>query len=100
MTEDLNTMSLDEFVQSGYLQEVNRKFFHPMGIALSVIQNADGKVEGFGPIWDYRNEPTGIRFAVIDEDMKIKAHNIEAQRKKSAKERFQQLGYIIQFLEG
>jgi hypothetical protein len=31
-------MSGDEFREKGYLQEVNRRFFHPLGIALAAIR--------------------------------------------------------------
>lgn len=96
MIDDINTMSLDDFVKSGYLQEVNRKFLHPMGIALSVIADEKGQIQGFGPIWDHRNDPEGIRYDRIDEDMTRKAQKVENHRKKKAKERYQKLGYIIQ----
>lgn len=33
-------MDLSEFVESGYLQEVNRQFFHPLGLGL-IINNTD-----------------------------------------------------------
>jgi hypothetical protein len=31
---DIERMAISEFVDEGYLQEVNRRFFHPLGLAL------------------------------------------------------------------
>lgn len=99
MTEIKNTMSLKDFVESGFLQEVNRKFFHPMGIALSVTADKKGIFQGFGPILDYRDHPHGILFKEIDPEMILKAQTVENHRYKTAKIRFRQLGYITQPLE-
>lgn len=100
MTEGINTMSLNDFVKLGYLQEVNRQFFHPMGMALSVIGDEKGQFQGFGPIWDYRHDLEGIRFGdKIDQDVLQKAQHVKFHKKKMAKERFQRLGYVIQPLK-
>ena len=45
----------------GYLQEVNRGFFHPLGLALE-LDMEDGSLK----VWDYREDPEGIRFEGID----------------------------------
>lgn len=55
-------MNLKEFVEIGLLQEINRRILHPMGLALSVYIDDDGKC-GWGDIWDYRNDPEGIIFS-------------------------------------
>jgi hypothetical protein len=55
-------MSLDEFQQLGYLQEANRLFFHPRGLALEMVVERDGSMR-LGGIWDYRDDPEGIVFA-------------------------------------
>lgn len=57
-------MDIKEFRAFGYLQEVNRRFFHPLGLALEVIINSDGS-EVLGGIWDYREDPEGMCFADI-----------------------------------
>ena len=41
-------MSLNEFKDKGYLQEVNRQFFHPLGLALFVEIDEDGDVARIG----------------------------------------------------
>lgn len=57
----IKRMSAKEFRQLGLLQEVNRLLLHPIGLALEVIVNEDG-TESFGQVWDYREDPDGMRF--------------------------------------
>lgn len=35
-------MGVKEFREEGYLQEANRQFFHPLGLALEIIVLPDG----------------------------------------------------------
>lgn len=53
-----------EFRDQGYLQEVNRRFFHPLGLALAVEQ--DGDTLWFAGIRDCRDDPLGVYFAEVD----------------------------------
>jgi hypothetical protein len=64
---DINYLDIAEFRELGFLQEANRLFFHPLGLALEVVVNDDG-TEKLGGIWDYRDDPEGIIFGpdVID----------------------------------
>jgi hypothetical protein len=77
----IKRMSPREFRELGYLQELNRRFLHPLGLALEIAIDEDG-VERFGNVWDYRKDPEGLIYApgMIDPD---KAERIrrEAQRK-------------------
>ncbi len=57
---EINRMDIAEFRRLGLLQEVNRQFFHPRGLALEII--VDGE-ERFGGIWDFRDDPEGMAFA-------------------------------------
>jgi hypothetical protein len=78
---EIKRMDLNEFKDLGFLHEVNRKFFHPLGLALEVIVNdEDGKVEKIGGIWDYRDDPEGMFFGedMIDQE---KIDNVEKLRK-------------------
>ncbi len=59
---EIKRMDLNEFIDFGLLHEVNRKFFHPLGLALEMIMDEDGKVTGFGGVWDYRDDPEGMYF--------------------------------------
>lgn len=82
-----------EFVSEGYLHEVNRKFLHPLGLALSVHTDEFGT--HLGDIWDYRDDPEGLRFddASLDPE---KVANVEAQywRVKGPREKL--FGWMIQ----
>lgn len=72
MTEEIKRMDIAEFRDKGFLQEVNRQFFHPLGLAMEIIVDIKGKTK-LGGIWDYREDPEGMFFVnnVISED-KIK----------------------------
>ena len=60
-------MDAKEFREKGYLQELNRTFLHPLGLALEVKQETDG-TETIGGIWDYRDDPDGIIYGLKDSD--------------------------------
>ena len=50
------------FRDDGYLQEANRGFFHPLGLALAMTpEPMDGSV-AILTVWDFREDPEGIRF--------------------------------------
>lgn len=100
MTEDSReTMSLQEFMDGGYLQEVNREFFHPLGLAISVIceENDDGELEAveLGGIVDMRSDPEGMVFAEgeIDDDLVKK---VDEEFAEKAENRMDKYGFIIQ----
>ena len=95
---DINWMDLNEFVDEGFLQEVNRQFFHPLGLALAVSYS-DGKAVGLAGLWDYRDDPDGIYYADGHLPEADKAKGVEALRTKKAKKRHELLGWIIQPLE-
>lgn len=53
-------MDIREFREAGFLQEVNRLFFHPHGLALEVVIQDDEGTEVLGGIWDAREDPEGM----------------------------------------
>ena len=55
-------MAVVDFRDEGFLQEANRLFFHPRGLALSVVIESGGSARLSG-IWDCREDPDGIVFA-------------------------------------
>jgi hypothetical protein len=63
MKEDVRRIDIKEFRRLGVLQEANRKFFHPLGLALEVIINEEDGTETLGGIWDYREDPEGNFFS-------------------------------------
>ena len=60
-------MPIEEFKERGYLQEANRLFFHPIGLALVVSRDEDGSMELCG-IQDCRDDPEGMIFGDYDEE--------------------------------
>lgn len=86
-------MSIKEFRELGLLQEINRLFLHPMGLALATI-NDSGK-ERLSGVWDYRDDPEGLRFeeGIICKD---KADRVKALFESKRAEREKTLGSHIQ----
>jgi hypothetical protein len=89
-----NYINLKEFVDHGYLHEINRQFFHPLGLALSIQVDDDGAHSVAG-IWDYRDDPEGMIFSeeTLDPD---KALRIVTEQKEKSKIREERLGFTIQ----
>ena len=91
----MKTMSIDEFVKEGYLQEVNRRLLHPMGVSLDLNSNASS-------IIDARDDIEGLYYDYIemseDEQMTMRARfdNIEDVIKKRKHKRKHILGFIIE----
>jgi hypothetical protein len=51
--EPRKRMSVKEFREAGYLQELNRRFLHPLGLALEVVVNEEcSRCEGTGNYTD------------------------------------------------
>jgi hypothetical protein len=94
MMDQPKRISAKEFREQGYLQELNRCFLHPLGLALEVtVEN--GEIVGFGGVWDYRDDPEGIVFGegAIDPD---KASRVTSELTEKAVTRMQKLGYVYQ----
>jgi len=89
-------MSIDEFQKQGLLQEVNRQFFHPLGLALEIVVEKGTGEKILGGIWDYRNDPEGLRFKEVNEE---KTRKVEKLRTGKAKIRKNKLGYVVQPVE-
>ncbi len=92
-----------EFRALGYLQDANRRYFHPLGLALEVIVDDDGS-EKFGGVWDCCDDPEGMAFADADwtaEKVDVaQAMQVDADRKMKAAVRLKNLGFVIQPLPG
>lgn len=89
-----------EFLEGGYLQEVNRQFLHPLGLALSIsIDEDDPTDEGeFGGVWDYRDDPEGMMFGGPDNYGLDhgKAQAVELERKAHEPARRKLFGQTVQ----
>ena len=92
-------MTAKEFRDDGFLQEVNRQFFHPLGLALAVYVDDEGFDDCFRvSIWDERDDPEGWFFAP-GELSKEKADKVEALRLSKADERCRQLGTVSSVIQ-
>jgi hypothetical protein len=92
--EDIKRIDIKEFRERGYLQEVNRRFFHPLGMTLEVNTAEDG-TETLGGIWDYRDDPEGM---VYGPDTLSWGKETYVQRKwdEKAEHRMEELGFVVQ----
>lgn len=93
-------MNLQEFVDKGFLQEANRRFFHPLGLALEIKTNDDGKVTNLSGIWDYREDSEGICFNDLSTETAIKKSiQVDNELEKHREAREKMFGDIIQPIE-
>ena len=90
----LGRMSIADFRRLGYLQEANRHFFHPLGLALEVTIDEDG-TERLSGIWDWRDDLEGIYYdeGMIDPEKTGYVWDGSVRRRR---ERVNRLGYYIQ----
>jgi len=73
----VNSLNTQELLSEGILQEVNRLFFHPLGLALDVsterVTGGENEDEIFvaAHITDHRSDPEGVTFepGIIDSEM-------------------------------
>lgn len=97
----IDYISIKEFREKGYLQELNRTFLHPLGLALEVEVDENGN-ESLGGIWDYRNDKGGIYYNLKESDIsrQVKFDQnrifIEEQLEKRLKDRVELLGFDIE----
>ena len=94
MSDENKYISIKEFVDEGYLQELNRSFLHPLGLAL-VVNVYDNEIYILNGIRDCRDDPEGIIFDdnVIDVE---KFANVGRIMHKKLDQRRKVLGYAIQ----
>lgn len=92
---EVKRMDIAEFVSEGYLQELNRVFLHPLGLALEVVTDEEGTPVALGGVWDYRDDPEGIFFTegIIDPKKVGRVAQLVRARKAERQER---LGYWVQ----
>lgn len=79
-------LNIKEFREKGYLQEANRRFFHPLGVALEVTQHRNRFLrflflitrafkclfvpndEDLTGVWDSREDPVGFYYDYKNSD--------------------------------
>ena len=95
-------MGIRKFVDEGYLQEVNRQFFHPLGLALATGWEEDASAAGYYGITgvqDFRDDnDEGVIFTdgVLN---KQRRDNINAEFAKREVVRLKTFGFVIQPIE-
>jgi hypothetical protein len=97
MSDTIKRIDITEFRERGYLQEANRLFFHPLGLALEITQDEDGS-EHLSGVWDYREDPEGITFGGPDDyglDV-AKAEAVEGDRLEHVGARLALFGQSVQ----
>lgn len=94
---DIKRIKIAEFRKKGFLQEANRQFFHPLGLALEVAVDDVTGDEKLGGLWDYRDDPEGIVYGDGEIDAsKIAEVAAEAERHRVAREALFGEGQTIQ----
>ena len=94
-------IDIKEFRETGYLQELNRKFLHPLGMALVVRINKDGS-EALDSIIDARDDKEGFIYGVDNLppadviEMRKKRDEVAEIWDKMAANRTKSLGYVIE----
>ena len=91
------TIPLTELRDTGYLQEANRQFFHPLGLALTVDLDTDTLY-----VQDWRDIDNEGGFFAEHElvDAEQKAANIAHELQLRAPQRIAYCGHIIQPIPG
>lgn len=96
-------ISIKDFRELGYLQEINRVFLHPLGMALVVSSPELGEEKLLG-ILDHREDSEGMIFdvkALSDEErakMIEKAKYVESQWNNRAPVREAALGFVCELI--
>jgi len=97
----MKKIEIKEFREKGYLQELNRRFLHPLGLALEIVIDEEGN-EYLGGIWDYREDVEGIYYNISNSDKErkerfLKNKNfIDSEFEKRKEIRTQMFGDIIE----
>lgn len=93
-------LSHDALRDSGILMEVNRQFFHPIGLALAIVipepDESTVRKDVQLVIMDYTDDPEGLIFDKFTVDDLEKFHQFHAMRLRCHDARIGALGYITQ----
>lgn len=94
MSDEIKYLDVAEFRRLGYLQEANRLFFHPRGLALE-IKVADDGTETLGGVWDAREDDEGWMFGDWGDDADAKATVVREELERHLDARRGIFGAII-----
>ena len=85
-------LSASELVERGYLQEANRRFFHPLGLALAVLPDEGDALA----VLDSRDDPEGLVFSGLGPEQVARAQQIDREWQGRAAARQVLLGECVQ----
>jgi len=95
---EIKRIDIKEFREKGYLQELNRQFLYPLGMALEVIIDDEGN-EKLGGVWDYKDDPEGMFYTdeIVKLD-KLKKNISRVANELSVKAQYREdkYGYVVQ----
>lgn len=95
-------IDIKEFTEKGYLQELNRCFLHPLGLALAVSINETSGEYVLAGVIDYRDDKEGIYFDLANANTERKekflknSEFINSEFEKRNKNRQEVLGFDIE----
>jgi molecular chaperone GrpE len=93
-------IEIKEFIESGYSQEANRRFFHPLGLSIEV-DNDNQTID----IIDHREESNPIHYDINNSDeetkykYKIRKEYIDSRLKSESSKRKNKLGFGIESIK-
>lgn len=93
MSPEIKRIDIAEFRELGFLQEANRRFFHPLGLALEIHVDDDG-AETLGGVWDYRDDEEGMIFGQDVDPVKVA--NVDAELEKHRAARIELMGEVVE----
>lgn len=94
MGETQKMMPIGEFVDVGYLTELNRRFLHPLGLSLATEKDASGELKIAGVI-DARDMLGGLVYDLTAEDI-ARAKRIRELERVRLLARVQRFGFVKQ----
>jgi len=90
-------MPIKDFLDLGYLQEVNRQLLHLCGLALEVSIDDETGEHKLSGVWDYRDDPEGMVYGDLSKDDAIyKKVMVEAEMEKHVEKRYEKYNWIEQ----
>jgi len=101
---EIKYIDIKEFREKGYLQEVNRRFLHPLGLALEIKIDEDGS-EKLGGVWNFREDDEGIYYDLKNSDenrinnFKKKRNFIDSEFNTIGNSRMEKLGFVVEPLD-
>jgi hypothetical protein len=89
--------NLTAFRDDGYLQELNRRFLHPLGLALALeVDPETSEPNGRIKVWDGRDDPEGYVFVGWTAGDRERGARIDEDLQRRLKIREERLGFGIQ----